>query len=74
MPNGARARPNLRPDHNGPQRAQFESNKKRIYATQTVCGICGREVNFRLKWPQKNSCKCPVRQADCWHNWLTDTP
>lgn len=51
MPNGARARPNLRPDHNGPQRAQFESNKKRIYATQSVCGICGRDVDFRLKWP-----------------------
>ena len=44
MPNGARARPNLRPDHNGPQRAQFESNKKKIYATQKVCGICGKLV------------------------------
>lgn len=42
---------NTRPDHNGPQRAQFESNKKKIYATQTVCGICGQTVNFRLKWP-----------------------
>ena len=30
--NKPRARPNLRPDHNGTQRAQFESNKKRIYA------------------------------------------
>ena len=42
MPNGARARPskaNLRPKYSGPQRAQFESNKKKIYATQTVCGI-----------------------------------
>ena len=27
------AKPNLRPDHNGTQRAQFESNKKKIYAT-----------------------------------------
>lgn len=36
-----RARPNLRPDHNGTQRAQFESNKKKIYATQTICGIHG---------------------------------
>ena len=63
MPNGARARPNLRPDHNGPQRAQFESNKKKIYATQKVCGICGKPVDFRLKWPQKNSCKCPVRRG-----------
>lgn len=46
-----RARPNLRPDHSGPQRNQYESNKKKIYATQTVCGICGKPVNFRLKWP-----------------------
>ena len=41
MPNGARARPskaNLRPDHNGTQQRQFESNKKKIYATQKVCG------------------------------------
>ena len=30
MPNAPRAKPNLRPDHNGPQRAQFESNKKKI--------------------------------------------
>ncbi|MBR3446778.1 MAG: hypothetical protein IKH27_03135 [Oscillospiraceae bacterium] len=51
MPNGARARPNLRPDHNGPQRAQFESNKKKIYATQKICGICGKPVDFRLKFP-----------------------
>lgn len=46
-----RARPNLRPDHSGSQRYQYESNKKKIYATQTVCGICGKPVNFRLKWP-----------------------
>ena len=38
MPNAPRAKPNLRPDHNGPQRAQFESNKKKIYMTQKVCG------------------------------------
>ena len=46
---------NNRPDHSGPQRAQYESNKKKIYATQTICGICGREVNFRLKWPHPMS-------------------
>ena len=42
-----RARPNLRPDHNGTQRRQFESNKKKIYATQKVCGICGKPVSMR---------------------------
>ena len=54
MPNGARDRPNkanTRPDHNGTQRSQFESNKKKIYSTQTVCGICGNPVDFSLKFP-----------------------
>lgn len=46
-----RARPNLRPDHNGNQRTQFESNKKKILATQDICGICGKPVDKRLKWP-----------------------
>ena len=46
-----RARPNLRPDHNGSQRAQFESNKKKIYASQRTCGICGKPVNFGYKFP-----------------------
>ena len=58
MPNGARARPNkanTRPDHNGTQRAQFESNKRKIYMTQKVCGICGRPVDFKVKWPDPMS-------------------
>lgn len=42
---------NLRPDHNGNQRAQFESNKKKIYATQKSCGICGQAVDFGFKFP-----------------------
>lgn len=46
---------NLRPDHNGTQRAQFESNKRKIYATQTVCGICGKEVDFGIKFPHPMS-------------------
>ncbi len=57
-------RPNIRPDHNGTQRAQFESNKKKIYATQTHCGICGNPVDFGMKWPHplimliyRNVCK-----------------
>lgn len=44
-------KPNQRPDHNGNQRALFESNKKKIYASQRVCGICGHEVDFSLKFP-----------------------
>jgi 5-methylcytosine-specific restriction endonuclease McrA len=45
------AKLNLRPDHNGTQRAQFDSNKKRIYATQKICGICGAPVDFKFKFP-----------------------
>ena len=40
-----------RPDHDGIHRAQFERNKKKIYATQTVCGICGNPVDFSFKFP-----------------------
>ena len=32
-------------------RAQFEKNKKRIFATQSVCAICGKPVDFNLKYP-----------------------
>ena len=40
-----------RPDQDGKHRAQFDKNKKRIYATQTICGICGQPVDFALKYP-----------------------
>lgn len=45
------ARINSRPDHDGTHRLAFERNKKKIYATQTVCGICGKPVDFGLKFP-----------------------
>ena len=40
-----------RPDKDGKHRGQYEKNKKRIYATQTVCAICGKPVDFNLKYP-----------------------
>lgn len=40
-----------RPDHDGSHRVQFERNKKKVYATQTVCGICGNPVDFSFKFP-----------------------
>ena len=40
-----------RPDKDGAHRGAFEKNKKKIYATQTVCGICGKPVDFSLKYP-----------------------
>ena len=41
----------FRPDRDGTHRLQFESNKKRIYSTQTICGICGKPVDFSFKFP-----------------------
>ena len=40
-----------RPDRDGTHRLAFERNKKKIYATQTVCGICGKPVDFSYKFP-----------------------
>ena len=40
-----------RPDKEGKHKAQFDKNKKRIYATQTICGICGKPVDFTKKYP-----------------------
>ncbi len=41
----------IRQDQNGTHRTAFEKNKKKIYATQTVCGICGQPVDFTKKYP-----------------------
>ena len=43
--------PNNRIDHQGPHRTAFEKNKKRVMATQTICGICGKPVDKTLKYP-----------------------
>ena len=40
-----------RPDKDGTHRLAFERNKKKIYATQSVCGICGRPVDFTIRYP-----------------------
>lgn len=40
-----------RPDQDGSHRRQFDQNKKIIYATQKVCGICGNPVDFSLRYP-----------------------
>lgn len=44
-----------RPDQNGTHRGPYEKNKKRIYATQDVCGICGKPVDKSLKYPHPMS-------------------
>ena len=40
-----------RPDHDGTHRRAFERNKKIIYATQSICGICGKPVDFTIRYP-----------------------
>lgn len=40
-----------RPDKSGPHRVAFEKAKRRLLKTQRVCGICGREIDKSLKYP-----------------------
>lgn len=40
-----------RPDRDGHHQQAFRRNKEKIYATQTVCGICGKPVDFGQKYP-----------------------
>lgn len=40
-----------RPDKDGTHKGAFDRNKRKIYATQTVCGICGFPVDFSLHYP-----------------------
>lgn len=42
-------------DKKGAHRANYERNKKRIFATQNTCGICGHPVDFSLKSPHPMS-------------------
>ena len=35
----------------GTHRGAFEKNKKKILATQTTCGICGKPIDFSVKYP-----------------------
>lgn len=44
-----------RPDHDGTHRLAFERNKKKIMASQNICGICGQPVDKRLKYPDPMS-------------------
>lgn len=40
-----------RPDHDGKHRLAFDRNKKKILASQSICGICGQPVDKTLKYP-----------------------
>lgn len=39
----------LRADREGAHRQAYARNRKRILATQNICGICGRLVDLSLK-------------------------
>lgn len=40
-----------RPDKDGSHRGAYEKNKKKVFATQSCCGICGKPVDFSIKYP-----------------------
>lgn len=40
-----------RQDEIGQHRTALEKNRKKIFATQTVCALCGKPVDFSLKYP-----------------------
>ena len=44
-----------RPDHDGSHRLAFERNKRKIMASETICGICGQPVDKTLKYPNPMS-------------------
>ena len=47
--------PALRADKQGAHRTAFDKNKKIIFKTQNTCGICGKPVDFSLKYPDPMS-------------------
>ena len=44
-----------RPDHDGSHRLAFERNKRKIMASQSICGICGQPVDKKLRYPHPMS-------------------
>ena len=40
-----------RPDQHGWAEATYRKARKKIFASQSVCAICGRPVNFDLRFP-----------------------
>lgn len=48
---GAHMNHNQGTERYGTHRGAFEKNKKIVFATQEVCGICGKPVDFSLKYP-----------------------
>ena len=41
----------MRSDRQAGNRAAYEAARQKILKTQTICGICGKPVDFSLKYP-----------------------
>jgi len=41
----------IRSDREKGNRMAYENARKKILATQTICGICGKPVDFSLRYP-----------------------
>lgn len=41
----------LRADKSGPHRVAYDKNRKIILKTRSTCGICGKQVDIKLKPP-----------------------
>jgi 5-methylcytosine-specific restriction endonuclease McrA len=41
----------VRPDREAGNRGAYEKARRRVLATQTICGICGKPVDFSYKYP-----------------------
>jgi len=44
-----------RKDALGEHRTALDRNRRKVYATQTLCGICGKPVDFSLRYPHPMS-------------------
>ena len=44
-----------RKDQLGEQRTALDRNRRKIYATQTVCALCGQPVDMSLRYPHPMS-------------------
>ena len=47
--------PQYRKDQLGEFRTALDRNRRKVYATQRVCALCGRPVDFSLRYPDPMS-------------------
>lgn len=56
----------------GTHRGAYRENRKKIFDTQTVCGICGKPVDFSLKYPHPLSRCCDHIMPLAWGGHPSD--